>query len=349
MIPRFEIYVYDRDLNFLGVIDFFSSLRWRRKYYEAGEFELHIPLDDQTKKYLKNDNIIIREDAVESGIVESIKISDDGSDVEAVLFGRFLSSILDRRIVKKRINFEGTILDGERKILSEMTPFSRLEIKDTTIESESIVFQCTYKNVYSYLTKLSKRSNIGHRIIVDRANKKYVYENYVGLDRTETQKENPRYEFSEDKQNIENAEYTYDSKTEKNYALVGGSGEGDDRILVEINNGSFTDFDLRETFVDAKSESNTDLTEEQYKEVLTTKGKENMLDVTESMEVTAYATDYKKKYDLGDIINLKKETWGINLKKRIVEVEEVIENANQKIYLTFGDPLADTTTDYEDE
>ena len=32
--------VYDRDLNFLGVIDSYSSLRWRRKYFEAGEFEL---------------------------------------------------------------------------------------------------------------------------------------------------------------------------------------------------------------------------------------------------------------------------------------------------------------------
>ena len=34
--------VYDRDLNFLGVIDSYSSLRWRRKYFEAGEFELNI-------------------------------------------------------------------------------------------------------------------------------------------------------------------------------------------------------------------------------------------------------------------------------------------------------------------
>ena len=342
MIQQFEIYVYDKNLNFIGIIDFFSSVRWRRKYYEAGEFELHIPMNEQTKKFLKRDNIIIREDAVEVGIIESIKISDDSKKVEAIIIGRFLSSILERRIIKKRINFSGTILDGERKILSEMTPFSKLEIKPTTIESNSIVFQCTYKNVSQYLNKLSKASTIAHRITVDLKNKKYIYENYQGLDRTENQKINSRYEFSEDKGNIENADYTYDSKSEKNYALVGGQGEGDSRILVEVTSGNYSDFDLRETFVDAKSESNSGLTAAQYNEVLKTKGRENLSDPVESMEVTAYATDYKTGWDLGDIVNVKKESWDRFLKKRIVEIEETIENSNQKTYATFGDPLAET-------
>ena len=348
MIPKFDIYVYDKNLNFIGIIDFFSSLRWRRKYYDYGEFELHIPIDDQTKKFLTKDNIIIREDAIEAGIIESIKISDDSKKVEATVIGRFLSSILTRRIVKKRINFSGKILDGERKLLSEMTPFSKLEIRSTTIESSSIVFQCTYKNVGDYLLKLSKTSTIAHRIVPDLQQKKFIYENYQGLDRTETQSLNSRYEFSEDKGNIEKADYTYDSKSEKNYALVGGQGEGDARILVEIISGDYSDLDLRETFVDAKSESNSNLTAEQYKEVLKTKGKENLSDPVESMEVTAYATDYKTGWDLGDIVNTKKESWGKSLKKRIVEIEETIENSNQKIYATFGDPLAETFSEKED-
>lgn len=348
MIPEFDIYVYDKNLNFIGIIDFFSSLRWRRKYYDYGEFELHIPINDQTKKFLAKDNIIIREDAIEAGIIESIKISDDSKKVEATIIGRFLSSILTRRIVKKRINFSGKILDGERKILSEMTPFSKLEVKTTAIESNSIVFQCTYKNIGDYLLKLSKTSTIAHRIIPDLKRKKFIYENYQGLDRTETQSSNSRYEFSEDKGNIEKADYTYDSKSEKNFALVGGQGEGDARILVEVNSGNYSDFDLRETFVDAKSESNSGLTAAQYNEVLKTKGRENLSDPVESMEVTAYATDYKTGWDLGDIVNTKKESWGKFLKKRIVEIEETIENSNQKIFATFGDPLAETFSEKAD-
>lgn len=124
MIQEFDIYVYNRDVELLGIIDFFQSLRWRRKYYESGEFELHIPLDSRNFKYMIKDNLIIREDSIEVGIVESFTINDSGDNgVEIVLFGRFLSSILERRIIKNKIIHNGKILLGERKILNAMTLF----------------------------------------------------------------------------------------------------------------------------------------------------------------------------------------------------------------------------------
>ncbi len=342
MIKEFDIYVYTRDIELIGVIDFFSSLRWRRRYYDSGEFELHIPLNNQTVKFLKKDNLIIRDDAIEVGIIESFTINDENEDgVEVIIYGRFLSSILDRRIIKTKINFSGDILAGERKILSEMSPFSKLEISKTPLKGGNVVFQSTYKNVYEYLVTLAKISTIAHRISVDIPNKKFIYENYQGLDRTETQSINPRYEFSEDKSNIEVAEYTYSAKTEKNYVLVGGQGEDINRIMVEVKSGNYEDFDLRETFVDAKSENQGDLSLAQYKETLKTKGSEKLIETTESLEVTVYADDYKKLWDLGDIVNVKKESWGIALKQRITEIEETIENNNQKIYATFGTPFVE--------
>lgn len=345
MIKEFDIYVYTRDLELIGIIDFFSSLRWRRKYYEAGEFELHIPLNSQTEKYLKKDNFIIRDDAIEVGIIESFTINDAGDDgVEVIIYGRFLSSILDRRIIKSKINFSGKILLGERKILNEMTPFSKLLISEATLDSDSVVFQVSYKNVYEYLVTLAKISSIAHRISVDIPNKKMIYENYQGLDRTETQSINPRYEFSEDKSNIDVADYTYSAKTEKNYVLVGGQGEDKNRIMVEVTSGNNKDFDLRETFVDAKSENQGDLTLAQYKETLKTKGSEKLVESTETLEVTVYADDYKKLWDLGDIVNIKKESWGIVMKQRITEIEETIENNNQKIFATFGTPFVENLT-----
>ena len=56
--------------------------------------------------------------------------------------------------------------------------------------------------------------------------------------------------------------------------------------------------------------------------------------------------DYKTKWDLGDIVNLKKEKWGISKTYRIVEVEETIEDGKRSIYPTFGSPLSSV---WEDE
>ena len=55
--------------------------------------------------------------------------------------------------------------------------------------------------------------------------------------------------------------------------------------------------------------------------------------------------DYKTKWDLGDIVNIKKEKWGIYTTYRIIEVEETIEDGKKTIYPTFGSPLSSAWDD----
>lgn len=344
-----ELNIYDRDLNFLGVIDTYTSLRWRRKYFEAGEFELHLTASKYNITLFNKDNIILREQSKEAGLVTGIEIIEKEETAEIVITGRFLSYLLYRRIVKKRINFTGTVTDGMRKLLHEMTPFSILEIEETDIESEKIIFQCTYKNVYNYENKLALASNIGFRIVPDIKNKRILFQNYIGKDRTVEQKENSFYVFSEEYSNIEKADYLINSNSLCNYVLVGGSGEGDSRVLVEINNtNGLHDFDIVEKFVDAKSESQDNLTQSEYIEVLKEKGNEYIQAITKSISYDVYAEDYKKKWDLGDIVTVKKESWNISENFRITEVEEIIENNTIKITPTFGTPLPDTFIDDEE-
>lgn len=344
-----EMYVYDRDLNFLGVIDTYSSLRWRRKYFEAGEFELHLQATKNNISLLDKDNIIVRENSEEAGYVKSIQITEKEDSTELVIIGRFLSYLLYRRIIKTKINFTGTMLDGMRKILNHMTPFSILELEDTEIESEKITFQCTYKNVYKYINKLSLASNVGFRIVPDLKNKKMIFQNFAGVNRTEKQKENSFYIFSEEYSNIKKAEYSLDSSSLCNYVLVGGAGEGNNRILVEIDNTKgLHDFDIVETFVDAKDESQEELSDDEYKKNLLSKGNEHIQDITNSINFDVYIDDYKKRWNLGDIVTIKKESWNIEENLRITEVEEVIEGNTITITPTFGEPLPETFTDEED-
>ena len=126
-----ELYIYDRDLNFKGVVDIYTSLRWRRKYFEAGEFELHLQATKSNINLFKKDSIIVRSESEEAGYVKSVEIIEKKDNTELIVIGRFLSYLLYRRIVKRKLNFTGKILAGMRKVLNVMTPFSLLEIEDT--------------------------------------------------------------------------------------------------------------------------------------------------------------------------------------------------------------------------
>lgn len=340
--------VYDRDLNFLGVIDSYSSLRWRRKYFETGEFELSINPTINNYRLLNYDNIIVRSDLTENdefGIIESWKIKDTGEKVTISVYGKFGLSLLNRRIIKTRINYSGNYIGAFRVILNNMRPFSKLDITDSDISTnDKVDFQCTYKNVYDYHKKLSKSSNIAGKIVLDLKNKRYKYVNYVGKDRTEEQKVNTRYEFSEDKSNLDEAEYTYDRKGMITDVLVGGVGEDTDRILRNVTNttSSTHDFDIRESFVDAKSQSNKDLSTEEYNAILDCLGKEKLSDPTESFEATVHSIDYRKYWDLGDVVNIKKESWNMSERQRITEVEEVIEKGKRSVTPVYGTPMPET-------
>ena len=53
---------------------------------------------------------------------------------------------------------------------------------------------------------------------------------------------------------------------------------------------------------------------------------------------------YKKDYDPGDIVTIRKEAWGISLNKRITGIEEVYEQGGVIINPTLGEPIPESIT-----
>jgi hypothetical protein len=115
-----DLYLYSPDIELQGVIDGYSSLRWRRRFFEPGEFELHCPATDSNIALLREGNILHRLDRDGAGIIEGIAIAtaDNGGD-EITATGRMGSSQLDRRIVTPTINFTGTVKTAMRKAVSD--------------------------------------------------------------------------------------------------------------------------------------------------------------------------------------------------------------------------------------
>lgn len=335
------LFVYDNNLNRLGIIDEFKSLKWKRKYFEAGEFTLVVTPDKNNIPLLtKKDNIIIRDNYTEAAIIEIIDIVEYEQETELTVSGRFLSSVFDRRIIKQKINFNGQTIEAMKYLINNATAIcNNFEIEPTQLISPNIQFQCTYKNLYTYLVKLSKFGLIGFRLVPNVENKTFIFENYQGYNRTHLQDDNERYAFSDDQHNIQKSSFILSSKTEYNFALVGGSGEDTNRILKSVSKGIYTGFDLREVFVDAKNQSNNNISPVDYLNQLEELGKEAMTDETFTFETSVDSTDYKTKWDLGDIVDLKYEEWNVISQKIISEIEEDIADGKRDVIVTLGTPL----------
>ena len=341
-----SLFFFDKELNLLGIVDYFISLRWRRKYFEAGEFEIVLPVNDYMMQFIDTDVIVMRNNYTEAGIIETIEFSDNGTNEEVTISGRFLSSLLSRRIVKSKINFSGNTIEGMNTIVNAMTPLTtQWETETVTMSSPHIDFQCTYKNVYEYLCKLAEYSNIGFRIVPNVDSKVYMFEVWKGVDRTSEQNENEQYSFSDDNYNIQQGSLVISKKTKATNVLVGGAGEDNDRILVTVDDGS-TGFDRYEIFSDQKSLSKENLSDNDYRSKLRSVGKGKLSDGTFKLEVTALVQqDYKTKWDLGDIVNIKKDKWDVYTTYRIIEIEETIEDGKKTIYPVFGSPLSSAWDD----
>lgn len=68
-----ELYAYRENGEFIGTIDFYTSLRWRRQYWTAGEVELHLPATKENLAAIKAGVILRRVGYTESARIMGIK------------------------------------------------------------------------------------------------------------------------------------------------------------------------------------------------------------------------------------------------------------------------------------
>ena len=339
-----EIRVYDIDFKRLNQIDNFNYLIWTRKYNEVGEFELLLPLTTKNRKLFIPGNVISKAGALEAGVIEDIEIKE-GDENTILIKGRFLESYLQRYLIKEKMNFNGRVEEAVKKIIASHFPVPGVIVTTDNSFPEKVSFQVTLKNVYTIISKLSKGSQIGFRMRPDFKAKKIYFEMYKGIDRSTNKKS---VQFSEKYGNVNNVEYKYNDQKFANVAIVGGEGEGPDRKYVTVGANELTGLDKREIFVDAKDiRMGEGMTPEEYTELLRERGRQKLSEsvVAESIEVQTLEEGnfiYKKDYDLGDIVSVKKESWNINMKQRITAIDEIYEDGALTIVPTIGSPLPET-------
>lgn len=346
-----EIRVYSQDLKLIGVSENQLSCTWTRKYNEVGKFEIHLPITSDNVALYQRNNIVWLYGAYEAGVIEAIKYNQTNKVNKMVVTGRFLESYLDRRVIQSVFNFSGKTEVAMRQIMSDAN-LPNIILGDLKGFSETISFQTSWKSRLTIMQKIAAASSLGFRIKPNFAKRQLSFEVFKGLKRTRSQHERNFVEFSDEFNNLDTSTYNINGQLEKNVAYVLGEGEGTDRKVVVVGNDTLTGLARKELYVDARDLQSTDLTDKEYEALLRQRGEEKLSENTLS---TSFECDtialgnfkYMIDYDLGDIVTVKKNAWGLSSELRITEIMEVYEHEVMKVVPTLGNPLP-TTLDLED-
>lgn len=345
---KIEPIILDKEFNEIAVIDDYISLIWTTRYYLCGDFEICIDVSKANKELFQKDYYIKREDDDNIGIIESIEVKTDEDNHEtAIISGRFLSSVLSRRIIAVQTQLNGPVGSGIYNLISDnvINPVINERKIDNFIcgnmdIKERIEAQYTGKNLLETVEAICESYHIGFKTVIDENNNMKFYL-YKGIDRSYNQEENPHVIFSDEYDNLLSSLYKEEYQGMKTDILVAGEGEGLERRTLWVSPESKKGLERYEFYQDQRniSSNGENISDEEYMNQLKEEGLETITSFTTAFEGQVYFDNlvYKKDVFLGDICTIQNNQWGIYINSRLVEViESIDESGNYTINPTFG-------------
>lgn len=325
-----DVYLLNDDFQIIKIIDDFSSLIWRRRYYEAGNFELHcvhtLIADIFNAKY------VYRPDRSEIGVIENYGLNFPTCFCK----GRFLECLLADRIIYPTAQYSGKTQEYiARDLISRFMPSVHLAAANVPLIGSTVTTQATGDNLMEYLYEQLASVEATFSVTCELHSGSLTFQVWKGIDRQTSAI------FSQEWDNLKSFSYEYSDKDYKNYAIVAGEGEGSSRQFVTVDQ---TDGGTRrELFVDARDlQKGENETAEEYAARLSQRGAEklNQYATVEKCETEIDDTSslrYRTDFDLGDLCTIKEDAHSILCHKRITECEEVYENGRFSLSVTFGE------------
>lgn len=343
----------------VGVIDTFKSLIWTDRYFEAGDFELLTSPTSNILDILNQGAYGAIKESEHLMLIEDLRIKTDPIDGNIlVVKGRSFESVFDRRIIWDPVLFETepiqysifTLLneavldpfDSLRKMNDLVFQFSQ----DPIVLSIKVSNQYWGNNLYIAIVDLCFSNNIGLKIVFEEG--VGTIQLYSGVDRSYNQVEHPYVIFSPKFENLKNSEYILSHRLLKTTSLIAGEkGVGNGRICIEVDpsQGTLSDLNRREMFIDAQNITSVDqygnsISVEEYFAHLYRKGLEE-LSKNITLETFASEVDpsgefiFGRDFFLGDILQVSNE-YGYEGKSRVIEVVRCQDGSGFKVYPIFA-------------
>lgn len=325
-----DVYLLNDEFKITKIIDDFSSLIWRRRYYDVGNFELHCPhtllADIASAKY------VYRPDRSEIGVIENYGLAYPSCFCK----GRFLECLLADKIIYPTAKYSGKTQEYiVRDLVSRFLPSVHLALANDPLIGSAITTQVTGDNLMEYIYSLLGTVEASFLLTCNLSTGALSFHVRQGADHHDTAIFSPEWD------NLKSFTYEYSDKDFRNYAIVAGQGEGPARqvVAVDLTDGK----SRREIFVDARDlQQDENETADEYTAKLAQRGHERLAEYTvvEKCEAeidTESSLKYRTDFDLGDLCTVKEDEHGIACQKRITECEEVYENGSFSLAVVFGE------------
>ena len=308
--------LYDKDLNRISAIGVnFVSCLWSEGYNVAQDFTLELRAVPEYKEKVKPDCYVGRTDRKTLMVIKSVQSVDN----RIIAAGKQATRVLDD------VAFIGTIPENSvidtfvKSAYNSSSKFYNLEFADTNL-GVRYDSQISHKSFLGLCETMCQESDLGFRVIRDNGG--LLAEFYRPELSTNTK-------LAEKFGNVRIESLILSTENEKNYAIVLGGGEEENRVRVDVDMTGGED--RREVIVDARDlQQEENETIASYQARLKARGIETLLSCQKTWECSFFplAEEFGKKYDLGDVVLVILSDYGIKLEARITRFTQK-EQLNQ--------------------
>lgn len=245
MMLDLKMEVYTPALELIGFLEVHRSVIWSEKAFSAGSFSVESLITPDALAMLQPENIVWIEGDT-AGIIEYVQEEADKNGPYITVKGRTLTGILDRRVLWGLYGVRGTAPEIMHALVNEccINPtrgdvesrkIPGLVSRETPAGGDTIQYQATGGALLGRLEALGETYGVAFGVRFNPAIPLMEFWTRWGQNRSIHQSANNPVLYSTELDDVLSSEYTYNSQDYRNVALVGGEGEGGDRVYVTVN------------------------------------------------------------------------------------------------------------------
>lgn len=306
--------LYDADLNRIAIIgNQYISCLWSEGYNTVENFVVELNDTEYYRKKIKPDFYVGRDDRKTLTVIKTVEISDG----KIIASGKQATRILDDVSFLGTIN-QGSLIDtAVRNAYNNSAKYKNLEFAETNLGIKTD-HQVSNKSFLSLCQIMCQEKDVGIRAV--RENGNIFAEFYCPEDNT-------NLVFSEKFGNLFVNSISLSTENLKNYAIVLGEGEGENRtkVIVDWTNGG----ERKDLIVDAKDiQREEGESENEYTNRLISRGVEQLLErnQTFSCAFLPHSKDFGIRYDLGDVLTVHLTDYGLKIQARVARFTQKSQN-----------------------